>query len=142
MIVKDIMTRTPASISPNATAKEAAKMMRKKKVGSLLIVDSEELLGIITDRMITIEVVASGLDVEKTKVRDFMYESVVSVPPEMEAAKAAKLLEELEIRYLPVTVKGKVVGILSVSDIANFAKDFIDCILIELGARVMKRREK
>ena len=142
MIVKDIMTRKPVSISPNATAKEAAKMMRKKKVGSLLIVDSEELLGIITDRMITIEVVASGLDVEKTKVRDFMYESVVSVPPEMEAAKAAKLLEELEIRYLPVTVKGKVVGILSVSDIANFAKDFIDCILIELGARVMKRREK
>ncbi|MDO8886274.1 CBS domain-containing protein [Candidatus Oleimmundimicrobium sp.] len=142
MIVKDIMTKGAASIYPDATAKEAANVMKKKKVGSLLVVDDEELLGIITDRMIATEVVAVGLDIKKTKVRDFMHESVVSVSPEMEAAKAAKLLEELEIRYLPVTVNGKVVGMLSLSDIANFIRDFISCILIEVGARVTKRKEE
>ncbi len=142
MLVKDIMTRGAVSISPGATVKEAATMMRERKVGSLLVVDNEKLLGIITDRMIGVEVVGAGLNVEKTKVNDFMYESMVSVSPEMEATKAAHLLEELEIRYLPVTVDGKVVGIVSTSDIANFIKDFIDCVLIEVGARVAKKKEK
>jgi len=142
MLVKDIMTKGAVSISPGATVKEAATMMRERKVGSLLVVDNEKLLGIITDRMIGVEVVGAGLNVEKTKVNDFMYESMVSVSPEMEATKAAHLLEELEIRYLPVTVDGKVVGIVSTSDIANFIKDFIDCILIEVGARVAKKKGK
>ncbi|HDP70553.1 MAG TPA: CBS domain-containing protein [Actinobacteria bacterium] len=142
MIVKDIMTEDPVSISPDATAEEAAKIMRTKKVGSLLVLVDKKLLGIVTDRMIVTEIVASGLNAREVKVGGIMHESVVSVPPEMEAAKAAKLLEELEIRYLPVVVDGKVVGILSISDIANFVKDFIDCILIELGARVAKKKEK
>lgn len=142
MLVKDIMTKGAVSISPGATVKEAATMMKERKVGSLLVVDNEKLLGIITDRMIATEVVGAGLNVEKTKVNDFMYESMVSVSPEMEATKAAHLLEELEIRYLPVTVDGKVVGIVSTSDIANFIKDFIDCVLIEVGARVTKKKEK
>ncbi len=141
MIVKDIMTKNPISISEDASLKEAAVMLKEKKIGSLLVANLEgDLAGIITDRILVVDAMANGFDLNKTKVKDIMYESMVSVPPEMEATKAARLLEELEIRYLPVMEGKRAIGILSISDLANFVKDFIDCILIELGARVVKRR--
>ncbi|MDI6799772.1 MAG: CBS domain-containing protein [Actinomycetota bacterium] len=141
MNVKDIMTKNPISISEEASLKKAAVMLKEEKVGSLLVVDSNgDLAGIITDRILVVDAIANGFDFNKTQVKEIMYESMVSVTPDMEATKAARLLEELEIRYLPVMEGKKTVGILSISDLANFVKDFIDCILIELGARVVKRR--
>lgn len=141
MNVEDIMTKNPISISEEASLKEAAVMLKEEKVGSLLVMDSKgDLAGIITDRILVVDAIANGFDFNKTQVKEIMYESLVSVTPDMEATKAARLLEELEIRYLPVMEGKKAIGILSISDLANFVKDFIDCILIELGARVVKRR--
>lgn len=143
MKVKDIMTKRAARIGPEASAREAASKMRGEKIGSLLVVDEEgKLLGITTDRIIALDVAGKGLDPRKTKVKDFMEENIISVSPEMDLAKAAKLLEELEIRYLPVVRGDKVVGILSVSDIARFVQGFIDSIFVELTERVKKREKK
>lgn len=143
MKVSDIMTRNPITIAGEASLLEAAVILKKKKVGSLLVVDAKgDLVGIITDRILVVDAIAGELDPVKTQVKDIMYESLVSVAPDMEASKAARLLEELEIRYLPVIEGNRTIGILSISDLANFVKDFIDCILIELGARVAKRRKR
>ncbi len=143
MKVKDIMTKEVVSVSTETSAKEAAAKMRGEKIGSLLVLDEEEkLVGIVTDRIIALSVVADGLDPKNVLVKDIMSENIISVSPEMELAKAAKLLEELEIRYLPVIVNNKVMGILSVSDIASFVRDYIECIFVELGSRVEKKKAK
>ena len=140
MKVRDVMTKDVVSISPGASAYEAAKRMKDEEIGSLLVTDDARLLGIITDRLIVLSVVAEGLDPTKVKIRDIMYESAVSLFPNMDLKKAAMVLEELEIRYCPVVEHGEVIGILSVSDIANFIEHFMDCIFAELGVRARKRR--
>jgi len=134
------MTQGIVSVSPDATVYEAAKKMKNENIGSLLVIDDGELLGIMTERLITLSVVAEGLDPKKIKIKDVMFENAVSLFPDMDLKKAAMVLEELEIRYCPVIEHGEVIGILSVSDIANLIEHFIDCVFAELGVRARKRR--
>lgn len=142
MEVRDVMTKDVVSISPDASIYEAARKMRDENIGSLLVLDHKKLVGIITDRLIALSVVAEGSDPKKARVKDFMLESEVSLAPDMDLRKAAMILQELQIRYLPVISNDEVIGILSVSDIADFVEHFIDCIFVELGVRARKRKGK
>ncbi len=139
MKVRDVMTTNPATIRLEESAQKAAKKMAEEKVSSLLVTDEKEgVVGIITDRMLGLYLGLTSRPANKVKVKEFMEENVISVSPEMKLSKAAKILEELEIRYLPVVEERKLVGILSVSDLAAFVDHYIDCILVELGARAKK----
>jgi len=138
--VRDVMTKEVVSISPDISIYEAARKMRDENIGSLLVIDHKKLVGIITDRLIAMSVVAEGRSPKEAKVKDFMLESEVSLAPDMDLRKAAMVLQELQIRYLPVVNNDEVIGILSVSDIANFVEHFIDCIFVELGVRARKRK--
>jgi CBS domain-containing protein len=138
--VRDVMTEGVISISPESTVNEAAKKMMDEGIGSLLVLDQGKLLGIITERLIVLSVVAKDLDPTEVKVKEVMLESAVSLFPDMDLKKAAMVLEELEIRYCPVVENGEVIGILSVSDIANLIEHFIHCVFAELGVRARKRR--
>jgi CBS domain-containing protein len=141
--VKDVMTPNPVTIGSEETASKAAKEMMAEKVSSLLVVDEEgKVIGILTDRLLGLYLGAHNQPAHQVKVKDFMEENVISVSPEMKLAKAAKILEELEIRYLPVVEGDKLVGILSISDLAALIDHYIDCILMELGARVKKAKGK
>jgi CBS domain-containing protein len=142
MKVKEIMTRRVVSVSPTTSMVETARKMRDEKVGSVLVVEKGKLVGLITDRQITHTAVAEGLDPSKVEVQEYMTEDFVPLTPEMDLVKAAKLMQELAIRRLPVVEGGKPVGILSVSDLAFFVKDCIDCILVEGGVRVTNRKQK
>lgn len=143
MKVKDVMTLNPVTIGLEESASKAAKKMMSEKVSSLLVVDGEDkVVGIITDRLLGIYLGTHSQSAEQVKVKDFMEESVISVSPEMKLVKAAKILEELEIRYLPVVEGDKLVGILSISDLAALIDHYINCILVELGARAKKVKEK
>lgn len=143
MKVEEVMNKNVFTISPEATAVEAARRMRDGNVGSLLVVEREKVIGITTDRLLALSVLGEGLDPREVRVRDFMNENVISVSPEMDLVKVARLFEELEIRYLPVVEgkKEKIVGIVSVSDIAYFAKDLVDCVFVEMELRAKKRRK-
>jgi CBS domain-containing protein len=142
MKVRDVMTKEPVVIESNKSVKEAARLLKDKKVSSLLVVKKEEIVGIVTERMIALSVAGEGKDPVKTKISEVMDENLISVPPDMELSRAAFLLEELEIRYLPVVEEGKLVGILSISDIASVVRDLVDCILTEVGARAKRRKEE
>lgn len=142
MKVEDIMTRRVVSVDPKASIVETARKMRDEKVGSVLVVKRGKLVGLITDRQITHTAVAEGLDPNKVMVEEYMTEDFVPLTPDMDLVKAAKLMQELAIRRLPVVEAGRPVGILSVSDIAFFVKDCIDCILVEGGVRVTRRKKK
>ncbi len=143
MKVRDVMTPNPVTVGLGETASKAAKKMMAERVSSLLVVDDEDkVVGIITDRLLGLYLGVHNQLANQVQVKEFMEENVISVSPDMKLVKAAKILEELEIRYLPVVEGDKLVGILSISDLAALIDHYIDCILVELGARAKKTEGK
>jgi CBS domain-containing protein len=100
------------------------------------------MVGIVTDRQITHTVVADSQDPTKVAVSEIMFIDFVPLEPDMDLLQAVRLMRELAMRRLPVVVDGVPVGIVSVSDIAAFAKELIDCILVEGEVRVLRRGDK
>jgi signal-transduction protein with cAMP-binding, CBS, and nucleotidyltransferase domain len=143
MKVKDIMTARVVAMPTSATIAAVARRMRDESVGSVLITDdSGNLLGIVTDRQITHTVVADGTDPHVAHVGDYMFTDFVPLEPDMDILQAVRLQREQAMRRLPVVENGVPVGIVSVSDIAAFAKELIDLVLVEGEVRVLRRGEK
>jgi CBS domain-containing protein len=92
--------------------------MWEQQTGSLLVMEGEELLGIITERDI-LKAVATGTELEKTRVDDVMVRELVSIHPGASMREAARVMNERWIRHLPVIDGGKLVGILSQRDLAG-----------------------
>lgn len=126
----------------DATISEVARRMRDESVGSVLVTHDGAVVGIMTDRRITHAVIAEGFDPHTAIVKDFMFTDFVPLDPEMDMMRAARLQRELQIRRLPVVENGVPVGIVSVSDIAAFAKELIDLVLVEGEVRVLRRSEQ
>ena len=118
MKVSEIMTEAAVTDRADDTMAEAARKMWEQQTGSLLVMDSDELLGIITERDV-LKAVATGRPLEGTRVSDAMTKDVVTVPPAMTLREAAAVMADKWIRHLPVVEQGRVVGILSQQDLAG-----------------------
>ena len=113
------MSKNVTSVTPNQTIEEAARLMSQNNVGFLPVVENGQLKGIITDRDITLRSTAAGGN-EKAKVADCMTSGqIVSGNPEMDAAEAAQLMAQHQIRRLPVVENNQMVGIVSLGDLAT-----------------------
>ena len=124
MQLSQILTRDVQTLDPNATVREAAQRMRSLDVGSMPVCDGSRLLGMITDRDITIRAIADGRDPARTAVREAMTPDVQCVFDDDDIAKAAQIMEERQIRRLPVVSREKrLVGIVSLGDIARAGND-------------------
>ena len=141
MKVSDLMTARVVDMPGGSSVTEVARRMRDERVGSVLIVDNGVLVGMVTDRQITHTVVADGLDPNGVLVRDIMFMDFVPLEPDMDLLQAVRMQKELAMRRLPVVEDGVPVGILSVSDIAAFTKELIDCVLVEGEVRVLRRED-
>jgi len=119
MKVKDIMTKNPETVMPGTTIGAVASMMRDLDVGIIPVVNEGRLLGVITDRDITIRVTAAGLNPLETTVQDFMSPNPVSLSPDDKVEKARDLMAERQIRRLLVTEGDELVGIVSLGDVAT-----------------------
>jgi signal-transduction protein with cAMP-binding, CBS, and nucleotidyltransferase domain len=126
----------------DSTVALVAKRMRDECVGSVIITRGDEMVGIVTDRQIAHTVVADGHDPTKVPVHEIMFTDFVPLEPDMDLLQAIRLQRELAMRRLPVVENGVPVGIVSVSDIAAFAKELIDCVLVEGEVRVLRRSAK
>jgi CBS domain-containing protein len=116
--VRDAMTEDPRSIGASVSVVEAARLMREQHVGSLPITDDEQLVGMITDRDITMRVVAAAADPKTTLVRDVYSRDLVTVEPDRDLAEALQLMARHQVRRLPVVENGRLVGIVAQADIA------------------------
>lgn len=116
MIVEDVMRTQVVTARPSISVSEAAKIMNEFGIGCLVIVDDGKLVGIITDSDMK-GVVANGLDAKKTKVSDVMTRRVITVEHHKSIDYAIEIMSERSIKRLPVTNEGKLVGLVSVSDI-------------------------
>lgn len=125
--VVEIMTQTPITIDPLATVADAAKVMREKDIGSLVVVDDGgRPTGIVTERDLVTKVAASDLQPSRVQVKDIMTSPLVAVHPHEEVAEAAKVMSQRKIRRLPVVKEGKLVGMITENDILRIWPTLIE----------------
>ena len=115
--VADFMSPDVRSVHREASIKEAARLLQKWKVGSLLVDDGSRYIGIITDTDLSRKAVAKGLDPNTTTVTMCMTKAVVTIEDSEALAEAASLMKKNAIRHLPVTEDGTIIGVLSVADL-------------------------
>jgi len=121
--IQEAMTPNPTTVEPTTTVQEAAKSMKSEDIGSLPIVDGDQLVGVITDRDLAIRVVAEGRGTDTT-VGEIASKDVVTVDPQQSIDEAAKLMAEHQVRRLPVVEEdGRLVGILAQADVAQTGHD-------------------
>ncbi len=107
------------SIHPNATVFDAVAKMAEKDIGSLVVMDGEELLGIITERHYARNVVLKGKTSPATPVRDIMEKHVIIARPEQSVEQCMAIMSEMRVRHLPVLEGEKPVGIISIGDLVK-----------------------
>lgn len=116
--VKELMTERPVTLDRDASLAEAARLMRDRGIGDVIVVDGEDAEGIVTDRDIVIRGVAEGADPETTRLGQVVSPELVSVAPDDPVERAIELMRERAVRRLPVLEGGKPVGVLSLGDLA------------------------
>jgi CBS domain-containing protein len=132
--VEDVMVREVITIDENATVKEAAEVMNKFEIGCLIAVRKGKAMGIITERDLLKRVVADAKNANKTKVKDVMSSPLVVVEPNIDLEDAVKLMFQMKIKKLPVVEEKRLVGLVTLTDMARFQPQMIK-ILKQLAMR-------
>ena len=122
MKVNQVMTKNVACLCPTATVCEAAKLMQKHNIGSIPVCENDALVGIVTDRDIVVRTVANDGDPKTMQIKDLMTAQVVSVKSDADINEVSKLMTQKKIRRVPVLENGKLVGMVSLGDVATDAK--------------------
>ena len=107
------------TIDPNATVRAAIEVMAKKDIGALVVMDDDQLVGLIAERHYARRVVLKGKTSAATLVRDVMDTSVVTVRPFESVETCMSLMSETRVRHLPVLDDGRVVGMISIGDLVQ-----------------------
>lgn len=118
MKVKEIMTREVVSLNSNDTVQRAAQMMKDSNVGSVPVCDGGRVIGVITDRDISVRSVAGGNNMQNQTVRDIMSTNPVVGTPEMDIKEATRIMSQRQIRRLPIVENKNLVGIVALGDMA------------------------
>jgi len=120
--VRQLLNQKPqavCSIHPDGTVFDAIAKMAEHDIGSLLVMDGEKLVGIITERHYAREVILKGKTSPTTPVRDIMERRVICVRPEQTVEQSMALMSNKRVRHLPVLEGKKVVGIVSIGDLVK-----------------------
>jgi signal-transduction protein with cAMP-binding, CBS, and nucleotidyltransferase domain len=115
--VADVMTREPVTVESTRPVQEAARLMRQADTGALIVLQDGNVAGIVTDRDITVRVVAEGKGLE-TPVREACSEDLNAVAPDTSISQAVQVMRSNAVRRLPVVESGHPVGIVSLGDLA------------------------
>ena len=117
MNIRDVMTPNPRCVSPNDSIESAARIMRDEDTGAVPVVDNGRPVGMVTDRDIVVRAVADGGQLSGP-VSGIVSGGVVAASPDMSTREAAHLMSEHQIRRLPVVENDRIVGIVSLGDLA------------------------
>ena len=117
--IKELMTENPATCPPSATITDVAKVMAGEDVGPVPIVESDRLVGFVTDRDIVVRAVAEGRDPSSTTIGEIMTSDVTTVTPDTDIEEALETMGGLQVRRLPVVEGDRLVGIVAQADLAR-----------------------
>jgi CBS domain-containing protein len=113
-----ICTKPVVTASAQMTVDEAARVMRSRNVGALVVVNAGRPIGMLTDRDVAVEVVAKGMDPDTARVGDVMHKRPVTIREDLGIFDAAKVFAKTGVRRLPVVTKsGVLVGVITVDDL-------------------------
>ncbi len=130
--VRDIMTRPVITADVDLDILSAAKRMGSANVGSLIIVSGDKPTGILTERDLVKKVIAKGIDPRSLKVGDIMNAPVVAIEPDAGLRDAAALMLKSGVKRLPVILNGKLVGIITDTDLVSGSSLGLNDILSDL----------
>ena len=123
--VEDVMVDKVITIEADATVHEAVRIMNKHEIGCLIAVLKGKPVGIITERDMLKRVLAKSVDPEKVTVSDIMSAPLVVGKPGMEIENAVKLMFKTKIKKLPVVHRGRLLGLVTLTDITRFQPHMI-----------------
>lgn len=139
MLVLDAMNKDVKTIRPDATVKDAVQIMNRYRIGSLVVIKGTgEVVGIVTERDILMDVVGEGRDSGTVRVEEIMTTKLVTVDPHQSVEEAADLMVEHKIKKLPVVEAGRLVGIITASDLVRYERSLIERIAHLIAASPMK----
>ena len=116
--IANVMTKSVISVDVTITVNEAAKMMEDAKVGAVIVMENNLPVGIVTDRDFSVKVVSHAYQIT-APVKQIMSSPLVSINSDETVRMAADLMHDRRIRKLPVIDDGKIVGIITATDIVN-----------------------
>jgi CBS domain-containing protein len=128
LLVRDGMSKGIKSVRPASSAHEAVQKMIKFNVGSILVMDGEKLVGIITERDIIARIADQCLDPRSLQAKDIMSRPVITIDENVTLEEAARMLSKRNIKKLVATREGKVVGVLTTTDIVRRSPQLIEVI--------------
>jgi len=139
--IHSIMVDKVVTTKKDATVKEAVELMNKHEIGCLVVVENEEPVGIITERDLLKRVLAESKETKNMKVEEVMSTPVLYVTPNVEVEDAAKLMIQNKIKKLPVVEKGKLRGLVTLTDLLRIQPQLIRDYKV-LSSDVAPRRMK
>jgi CBS domain-containing protein len=116
--MRDIMSAAPVSLAATESASTAARAMKEHGIGTVLVLTDGKLTGLLTDRDITVRVLAENRDPLTTRVGDICSTELVLLGPGDDVDQAARLVRDRAVRRIPVVEHGVPVGVVSVGDLA------------------------
>mgnify|MGYP006303467281 CR=1 FL=1 len=118
VLVKEAMKTNLAIIKPNQTVLEAAKLMKKRKIGNVIVAEDKQPIGILTESDILKKVVAEGKNPNDVIIKDVMSTPIIIVDPYITLEEALKTMGKCNVRRLPVIENNKLIGIITQRDIS------------------------
>lgn len=116
--IREVMTTNPVCLAANATVRQAALAMRDKSIGDVIVEKDGKACGIVTDRDIAIRAIADGKDPAKTDLESICSMDIVCMTPDQSVEDAVRIMKEKSLRRLPIVENGRIVGIVSLGDLA------------------------
>jgi CBS domain-containing protein len=134
LFVREIMTGKVQTTTSNVSLKQAASLMAKFRIGSLIVMDNSWPQGIITEGDIS-RAIAKGLDPKKDRVKSIMSKPLITITGDLRVEEAARVMTNASVKKLPVVEKGKLTGIITQTDIVGSSFDLVTALKEMVRAR-------
>jgi CBS domain-containing protein len=120
MLLKEKKNSRLVSVMPTMSVAESVRIMNSEKIGAVIVLDQQKLVGIFTERDALVSVIGRGRDPLTTPVSEVMTSEVRSVEPATQVVSAMKMMSERRHRHLPVLDNGQVCGLISMGDVTRW----------------------
>jgi len=138
--VGDAMTMNPITILANKTLRDAAKIMAKEHVGSLLVKENDNIIGILTEQDVVRKGVAGTGNTALKKGKEVMETNLTTTTPDEDIFEALRIMRDYNIRHLPVMHNGKFVGLVTLKDILKIEPDLYEIMVEKIQLRETERK--
>jgi len=128
MLVEEVMTKNVVKIDCNKSVIDACNEYSKHKVGSLVVMEKDIIVGIVTERDMIEKVIANKKDPSKTKIKEIMTPNIKTIHALAPLEKASKIMREGHIKKLPVILNNEIVGIITETDLSQTIEAFSEAV--------------